>query len=152
MEEESLTEEQIQDINDVFDVIDENKSNSIDVKELARGLRGLGLNPTNAEIQKLMDKYDNDGTETLDRDEFTKLFTDCLHTLTTTDELLREQFAKLDANGNGYIEAEELRKVLLYGDEKLTEDEVENIISEFDKSGDGQISLAEFLEGILGKA
>lgn len=149
---ENLTEDQIQEINDVFDVIDENQNGSIDISELARGLRGLGLNPTNAEIKELMEKYDANGTRSLDREEFTHLFIDCLSSFSTTEDLLRDQFKKLDTNNDGFITAEELKKLLLYGEEKLSEEEADSIIVEFDKNRDGRISLEEFLEGVIGNA
>ncbi|OMJ78689.1 hypothetical protein SteCoe_21455 [Stentor coeruleus] len=149
---ESLSEEQIQEINDVFDVIDENQNGSIDISELARGLRCLGLNPTNGEIKELMEKYDANDTKSLDREEFAHLFVECLSSFSTTEDLLRDQFKKLDTNEDGFITAEELRKLLLYGEEQLQEEEVDSIITEFDKNGDGRISMEEFLEGVLGKA
>lgn len=148
---ETLTEEQQQDVKDVFEAIDENNNGSIDVSELAKGLRGLGLNPTNAEVKELLSEFDEDQNNVLSLEEFTRLFVKSLTTFTNTEEILREQFKKLDIDGNGKVDVQELRKVLLQGDEKLDDDEAEKIIEEFDTNGDGMIDIEEFISGVLGR-
>ena len=148
---EELSEEQQQEVKDVFEVIDENQSGSIDANELAKGLRGLGLNPTMAEVKELLDEFDADNNKVLSLDEFAKLYVKCMSNSSNTEDILREQFKKLDTDGNGKIDAEELRKVLLYGEEKLDEEEAQKIIAEFDTNGDGAIDLEEFINGVLGR-
>lgn len=148
---DELTESQIEEMKDVFTVIDTNKSGSIDCAELGKGLRGLGLNPSNAEVQALMDEYDKDNNSVLSLEEFAELYHKCLAFQRPSEEQLIEQFNKLDVNGDGTIDANELKKVLLFGDEALTEEEAERIIADFDRNGDGVLSLNEFVDGILGR-
>ena len=45
-----------------------------------------------------------------------------------------------DKDGNGYISAAELRHVMTNLGEKLTDDEVEEMIREADIDGDGQVN------------
>ena len=45
-----------------------------------------------------------------------------------------------DKDGNGYISALELRHVMTNLGEKLTEDEVDEMIAEADQDGDGQVN------------
>ena len=149
---DSLTEIQLEEMKDVFSVMDANKNGSIDVNELGRGLRGLGLNPSNAEVVALMKAFDKDNNSMISLDEFASLYARCLEAKGPSEEAINEQFAKLDTNGDGTLDIFELRKILLYGEERLTEEDVERIIKDFDKNGDGKISLKEFADAVLGKA
>ncbi len=53
---------------------------------------------------------------------------------------LRESFKVFDKNGDGYISASELRHVMITLGEKLTDEEVEEMIREADIDGDGQVN------------
>ena len=59
---------------------------------------------------------------------------------TDSEEELRESFRVFDKDGNGYISAAELRHVMTNLGEKLTDDEVDEMMKEADTNGDGQIS------------
>ena len=147
---ESLTPEQQQEVKDVFAVIDANGNGAIDINELGKGLRGLGLNPTLAQVRQIMDKYDTDNNRNLSLDEFTELYVDFMRENPNMTDDIKDCFKKLDINSDGYVDAQELRKVLLYGDEALDEDEAQQILDEFDRNRDGRLSLQEFLDAILG--
>jgi calmodulin len=56
-----------------------------------------------------------------------------------TEEELREAFKVFDKDGSGYISARELSHVMANLGEKLTEEEVDEMIKEADTNGDGQI-------------
>ena len=47
-------------------------------------------------------------------------------------------------DGNGYINRQELRSVMMNLGEKLTDEEMECLIDEVDIDGDGQINYEEF--------
>ena len=55
------------------------------------------------------------------------------------DSLL-DAFRIFDKDGNGYIDAKELRHVLVHLGEKLKDDEVDELLREVDINGDNQIS------------
>ena len=59
---------------------------------------------------------------------------------TDSDVELREAFKVFDKDGNGRISAAELRHVMTNLGEKLTEDEVDEMIREADTDGDGQVN------------
>ncbi|KAJ8308523.1 hypothetical protein KUTeg_013397 [Tegillarca granosa] len=58
---------------------------------------------------------------------------------------LREAFKVFDKDGNGYITAAELRHVMTNLGEKLTDDEVNEMIREADIDMDGQVNYDEFV-------
>ena len=57
-----------------------------------------------------------------------------------SEEEIREAFKVFDKDGNGFISAAELRHVMTNLGEKLTEEEVDEMIREADMDGDGQVN------------
>lgn len=57
-----------------------------------------------------------------------------------SEEELREAFRVFDKDGNGFISAAELRHVMTNLGEKLTDEEVDEMIREADLDGDGQVN------------
>ena len=61
------------------------------------------------------------------------------------EEEMLEAFQVFDADGNGMISADELRQIMANLGEKLTQEEVEDMVKEADIDGDGQINYEEFV-------
>ena len=59
---------------------------------------------------------------------------------TDKEEELKEAFRVFDRNGDGFISAPELRLVMTNLGEKLTDEEVEDMIREADLDGDGLVN------------
>ncbi|KAM0199556.1 hypothetical protein ACHAPI_003319 [Fusarium lateritium] len=66
---------------------------------------------------------------------------------TDSEEEIREAFKVFDRDNNGFISAAELRHVMTSIGEKLTDDEVDEMIREADQDGDGRIDC-ELLLGL----
>jgi calmodulin len=58
---------------------------------------------------------------------------------TDSEEEIREAFKVFDRDNNGFISSAELRHVMTSIGEKLTDDEVDEMIREADQDGDGRI-------------
>lgn len=64
---------------------------------------------------------------------------------TDSEEEIREAFKVFDRDNNGFISAAELRHVMTSIGEKLTNEEVDEMIREADQDGDGRIDCTCFL-------
>ena len=64
---------------------------------------------------------------------------------------LTASFRVFDKDGNGYISSAELRHVMTNLGEKLTDEEVDEMIREADIDGDGQVNYEEFVAMMTSK-
>ncbi|PKU63018.1 Calmodulin [Dendrobium catenatum] len=122
----------------------------ITTKELGTVMRSLGQNPTEAELQDMINEVDADGNGTIDFPEFLNLMARKMKD-TDSEEELREAFRVFDKDQNGFISAAELRHVMTNLGEKLTDEEVDEMIREADVDGDGQINYDEFVKVMMAK-
>ena len=60
-------------------------------------------------------------------------------------EELLEAFKVFDTNNDGFISPEELRHVMANLGENLKDDEIDEMIKEADKNGDGKVDYDEFV-------
>jgi len=93
---------------------------------------------------------DADGNGTIDFPEFLSLMARKMKDTDTEEELI-EAFKVFDRDGNGFISAAELRHLMTNLGEKLTDEEVDEMIREADVDGDGQINYEEFVKMMMAK-
>ena len=142
---DQLTEEQIAEFKEAFSLFDKDGDGTITTKELGTVMRSLGQNPTEAELQDMINEVDADGNGTIDFPEFLTLMARKMKDTDSEEEIL-EAFKVFDKDGNGFISAAELRHVMTNLGEKLTDEEVDEMIREADIDGDGQINYEEFVK------
>ena len=83
--------------------------------------------------------YLDTGNGTIDFPEFLTMMARKMKD-TDSEEEIREAFRVFDKDGNGFISAAELRHVMTNLGEKLTDEEVDEMIREADTDGDGQVN------------
>jgi calmodulin len=81
----------------------------------------------------------NAGNGTIDFPEFLTMMARKMKEADSHEEI-REAFKVFDKDGNGLISAAELRHVMTNLGEKLTDEEVDEMIREADVDGDGQVN------------
>ena len=73
--------------------------------------RSLGQNPTEAELQDMINEVDADGNGTIDFPEFLTMMARKMKDTDSEEEIV-EAFKVFDKDGNGFISAAELRHVM----------------------------------------
>ncbi|KAF0892074.1 hypothetical protein E2562_013469 [Oryza meyeriana var. granulata] len=145
-----LPEDQIAEFKEAFSLFDKDGDGSITTKELGTVMRTLGQNPTEAELQDMISEVDADGSGNIDFQEFLGLMARKMKDKDSEEEL-REAFRVFDKDQNGFISAAELRQVMANIGERLTDEEVGEMILEADVDGDGQINYEEFVKCMMAK-
>ncbi|OCF31693.1 calmodulin [Kwoniella heveanensis CBS 569] len=123
---------------------------TITTKELGTVMRSLGQNPTQAELEDMINEVDADGNNSIDFAEFMTLMARKMHDTDSEDEI-REAFKVFDKNNDGHISAAELKHVMTNLGEKLSDAEISEMIREADKDGDGMIDYNEFVTMMMAK-
>lgn len=127
-------------------------------------MRSLGQNPSESELQDMINEVDADNNGTIDFPgkipsshvvlDKTSQHSSSLEFLTMmarkmkdtdSEEEIREAFKVFDRDNNGFISAAELRHVMTSIGEKLTDDEVDEMIREADQDGDGRIDCKSYI-------
>jgi len=144
MASDQLTEEQINEFKEAFSLFDKDGDGTITTLELGTVMRSLGQNPTDAELQDMINEVDKDGNGEIDFPEFLSMMAKKFRD-TDSEEEIRQAFQVFDKDGNGYISATELKAVMESLGEKLSDKEVDAMIKEADLDGDGGINYQEFV-------
>ncbi|CAM9956570.1 unnamed protein product [Ascophyllum nodosum] len=139
-----LTEEQKQEIREAFDLFDTDGSGTIDAKELKVAMRALGFEPKKEEIKKMISDIDKDGSGTIDFQEFLEMMTSKMSEKDSREEILKA-FRLFDDDETGKISFRNLKRVAKELGENMTDEELQEMIDEADRDGDGEINEEEFL-------
>ncbi|XP_042420897.1 calcium-dependent protein kinase 2-like isoform X1 [Zingiber officinale] len=138
---ESLSEEEIKGLKQMFANMDTDNSGTITYEELKTGLARLGSKLSETEIKQLMDAADVDGNGTIDYIEF---ITATMHRhRLEREEHLYKAFRYFDKDDSGFITRDELETAMIeHGMGDL--ETIKETISEVDKDNDGRINYEEF--------
>ncbi|XP_073134214.1 calcium-dependent protein kinase 26-like [Henckelia pumila] len=138
---ESLCEEEIAGLKEMFKMIDTDNSGHITFEELKNGLKRFGANLNESEIYELMNAADVDKSGSIDYGEFIAA-TLHLNKIEKEDHLFTA-FSYFDKDGSGYITQDELQKACEeFG---IADIHLEEIIGEADQNNDGLIDYNEFV-------
>jgi len=138
------TPEEIAAYRHAFSLFDADGNGTISISELHEVMKSLGQNPTKTEIEDMVNEVDTDRNGSIDFDEFCKMMTMPTKDVDFEAEM-KSAFKVFDMDNSGTISLEELRKVMKSFGEILTEDELDSMIKEVDKNGDGTIDYEEFV-------
>ncbi|KAJ6218910.1 hypothetical protein RDWZM_004722 [Blomia tropicalis] len=143
-----LSEEQVAEFKEAFMLFDKDLDGRITATELGIVMRSLGQRPTETELKNMVTMVDQDGNGTIEFNEFLHMMSKKMKE-TDKEEELKEAFRVFDRNGDGFISAPELRLVMTNLGEKLTDEEVEDMIKEADLDGDGLVNYDEFVTVLM---
>lgn len=139
-----LTEDQKADIKEAFDLFDPDGTGKIATKELKIAMRALGFEPKKEELKKLVADFDPDCLGKLSFEEFLHIMSVKMLEKDPKEEILRA-FRLFDDDETGKISFKNLKRVARELGENLTDEELQEMIDEADKDGDGEISQEEFM-------
>lgn len=148
-----MSQDELEDVQEVFDLFDfwDGRDGLVDAFKVGDLLRCTGLNPTNEQVEK------NGGTKKQGEkqykfEELLPIFHDVNKNQdcgTYADFI--EAFKCFDREGQGYISAAELRHVLSSLGERLSDEEVDEILklTEMREDIDGNLKYDEFVKKVI---
>jgi Ca2+-binding EF-hand superfamily protein len=86
-EKNGLTEDEVLEIKEAFDLFDTDKSGEIDVNELKQALMNLGIDTKNQTLQNMLADIDKNGNANIDFDEFIDMMTAKMSDKDTREDL-----------------------------------------------------------------
>jgi len=149
---EQFSPEQIEQFRKYFNMFDKEKKGFIHTSQVGQILRTMGQAFEERDLKQLIKEFDSDGSGEIEFSEFAALIARFVMEEDTSalEEELREAFRLYDKQGNGYINVSDLRDILRALDEKITEDELDEMIAEIDTDGSGTVDFDEFMEMMSG--
>lgn len=134
-------------LKDVFALFDKTASNTVSATDLGDLLRAVGQNPSLKEIADLQDSI---GSKDIDFEQYKSIvnreggFKD-----TGKIEDYIKAFQVFDKNLTGFISIGEIKYILTSIGEKLSEDEVDEILKTVPQTENKAVDYAEFVKNIL---
>uniref|UniRef100_A0A0B7A229 EF-hand domain-containing protein n=1 Tax=Arion vulgaris TaxID=1028688 RepID=A0A0B7A229_9EUPU len=119
--------------------------NTIPLSKLGAVIRSVGRVPTEHQLHTVCKEFESKGVRTLTFEQVEAIIKKYGFDPESQDAL-REAFRIFDKDGNGLISAVEIRHILCNLGEKLSDEEVDEMIREADITGDGHINYEEFLK------
>ena len=145
-----IPDSRLKDFRNAFELFDKDKDGTITVKELANVMKTLNQDPSEHELAEMINEVDIDGNGAIDFDEFVQLMNRRCKETDAEEEVINA-FKVLDKEGGGMISSSELRHLMTTLGDKLTEDEVDEMIREADFDGNGVINYEEFVRMMMTK-
>lgn len=143
-----LSEQQVKDLRTAFDLFDKNKDGHISAEELGNVLRAMGQTPTDQDIKDIIREADTDKNGSIEFEEFKTIISKKMKPEISEDEL-REAFKVFDRDNSGKISVEELRWAMANLGEKMTNEQIDDMMKVADKNKDGHIDYSEFCRWMM---
>ena len=146
---DDLTEYQIAEYKEAFQIFDKHGEGAISSKELGTIMRSLGLNPSDEDLKEIIDSFDNEKNNNLiDFNSFLVIMAKRKNDIDKEEDLI-DAFRVFDKENNGKISARELRYVMMSSGEDLNENDIEEMIREASTENDDFIDYYKFVKLML---
>ena len=140
-----LSNEEMSEIKEAFDLFDQDGSNCIDIAELKQAMRALGLHASRQAVKALMKKADADGSGAIEFPEFLMLMAEKLH-LRNKELELNKAFRMYDDDEGGTIDMFNLKNAASELGMEVTDNDLEVMIKYAESHIEGEVDLEDFMK------
>merc|ERR1711959_889919 len=133
----------MEEIREAFGLFDADASGMIDVRELKAAMRALGFEVKNEELKKMVSDVDNDGNGTIEFSEFLQMMTGKMGEKDSREDI-EKVFKLFDNDSTNKISFRNLARVAEELGENIDDEELQDMINQADRDGDGEINCDEF--------
>merc|ERR1712094_42132 len=128
-----LSEKEMKEVKEAFDLFDGDASGAIDAKELYVAIQALGFEPTEEEIDKMVKDIDADGNATIELEEFYEMMSGKMSEKDAAEEM-KKAYALFDVEKKGKISIKDMERVAQEIGESMDKESLQEVI---DICGDG---------------
>ncbi|CAF3861864.1 unnamed protein product [Rotaria sordida] len=107
-------------------------------------LEDLGYNVPESELSTFINQLDIDKSGTIEFEEYLSFMLTFIKKNVTTEDNLKDAFNLFDQNDDGFIEAKDLREIMTNLGEKITDEDIDEMIREADIDKDFKVNFYEF--------
>ncbi|XP_033760069.1 myosin essential light chain, striated adductor muscle [Pecten maximus] len=147
-----LSQDEIDDLKDVFELFDfwDGRDGAVDAFKLGDVCRCLGINPRNEDVFAVGGTHKM-GEKSLPFEEFLPAYEGLMDCEQGTFADYMEAFKTFDREGQGFISGAELRHVLTALGERLSDEDVDEIIRLTDLQEDleGNVKYEDFVKKVM---
>ena len=139
-----LTQEQIDDYKEAFNMFDKDGNGSINLKEIGIVMRSLGQNPTEMELENMISEVDEDKSGSIEFNEFLVMMNKKMADSKEEDSMAIP-FNLMDKDMKDSINSTDFKNFMSSLGEKMENIElIDQIFLEYSSHGDGNLSMDEF--------
>eukprot|EP00744_Colponema_vietnamica_P002053 GILI01003307.1.p1 GENE.GILI01003307.1~~GILI01003307.1.p1 ORF type:complete len:205 (+),score=27.25 GILI01003307.1:87-701(+) len=142
--EEKLTDEEIADFKEAFAFFDKSGDGTMESKDLGVAMRSLGVRITDAELKGLISEIDPDNNGSLDVNDFLSCMAEYA-SRTETDDDIRQSFSCFNKDDSEFVSVEEFSHVLMRLGDRLSTQEVQDILALVDPKGTGLVKVEDLV-------
>lgn len=124
------------------------KKKTLNIKECKNAMRCLGLVVTEREIQEFLEIKEKTGREKINLEDFKSICNKKFNESNNNLAELEAAFEMLDPEKTGFVDSMVLRHQMKIFKPKITEEEINQILSEFGEDKNGNINYREYLKNI----
>jgi len=138
-----LDDEQVEELREAFNLFDTEKTHTIDARELKAALRALGFEVKKEDVKRMLSDVGKDPSQPIDFNDFCEMMRGRMPDKNSRAEI-DKVFALFDEEGNNKISFRNLKRIAQELGEDLKDEELQEMIEEADRDGDGLINPDEF--------
>ena len=146
----NISKDKEKEIKNIFEKFDSNKDGYVNSSELANIIKSININVSDEELLEIIQEIELEVNGEINFENFLSIVKRRENDIDTEEELLNA-FKVFDKEGNGLINLNELKHIMLKVCNNISESEINEMLKEADTDMDGYINYEEFIRSILTK-
>ena len=145
---DNISENKIKEYKSIFDLNDNNKDGNVTLDELANILKAINISSSDEEIKEIIMELELEGNDEINFENFVSIVNRRDKDVDNEEEVIKA-FKFFDKEGNGLININELKNIMLSVGKNISEEELNDMLKEADIDMDGYINYEEFIRSLL---
>ena len=134
----------------VFESYSKGQEGNVNKQELANIFKAINIDASDEEIKEIIKKMDLEDKKEINYDEFLTIINQREKDVDEEEEVLKA-FKVFDKEGNGLININELKNIMLSMGNNWSENEINEMFAEADIDMDGYLNYEDFVRTMMSK-